>query len=137
MAGYSGTPLLRKLGIQERHRVLLHNAPAELPEELKGYAGRRLNSNLDVVVLFVKSAAALHGEFARVMNSINVDGMIWIAWPKKASGIPTDLTDNVIRDEILKTPFVDVKVCAIDETWSGLKFVIRKEHRAAIAAKAN
>lgn len=142
MAGYSGTPLLRKLGIQEGHRVLLRNAPEELPEELKEYAGKRLGgkldvANLDVVVLFVRSAAVLRGEFVKLMDAVNADGMIWVAWPKKISGIPTDLTDNVIRGEILKTPFVDVKVCAIDATWSGLKFVVRKEHRAAFAANAN
>ena len=137
MAGYSGTPLLRKLGIKDGHRVLLRNAPDELPEELREYRGARLGEELDVVLLFVKSAAELDAQFAKLIKAINADGMIWIAWPKKASGIETDLTDNVIRDYVLRTPFVDVKVCAIDETWSGLKFVIRKELRAAMAAKAN
>jgi hypothetical protein len=137
MAGYSGTPLLRKLGIQEGHRVLLRNAPAELPEELKEYTGSRLSKDLDVVLLFVISAAALNADIAKLTNAIKASGMIWIAWPKKASGIKTDLTENLIRNRVLETPLVDVKICAIDETWSGLKFVIRKEHRAAFAANAN
>ncbi len=146
MAGYSGTPLLRKLGIQEGHRVLLWNAPADPPEELKGFADTRASRKqgrdldpapFDVVVFFVQSAAVLNADLAKLMTAIQADGMIWIAWPKKASGIKTDLTDNGIRDRVLETPLVDVKVCAIDETWSGLKFVIRKEQRAAFAAHAN
>jgi hypothetical protein len=137
MAGYSGTPLLHKLGIHDGDRVLLRNAPAELPKELKEYTGARLGNDLDVVLFFVLSAAALNADLATLMKSIKASGMIWIAWPKKASGIKTDLTENLIRDRVLQTPLVDVKVCAIDETWSGLKFVIRKEHRVAFAANAN
>ncbi len=136
MAGYSGTPLLRKLGIQESHRVLVRNAPARLPQELQAYSAKRLSKDLDVVLFFVQSAAALQTELAPLTEAIKVDGMIWIAWPKKSSGIQTDLTDKVIRDHVLTTPFVDVKVCAIDEIWSGLKFVLRKEHRTAFAARA-
>lgn len=134
MAGYSGTPLLRKLGIREADSVLLRNAPANLPEELKGYAGARLGKNLDVVLFFVNSAAALDIDLVKLMKAIKPDGMIWIAWPKKASGIQTDVTENLIRDHLLQTHLVDIKVCAIDETWSGLKFVIRKEHRKEYAA---
>jgi hypothetical protein len=130
MAGYSGTPLLRKLGIKEAHRVLLKNAPSDLPEELKEYTGARLSKNLDVALLFADSVAALHAGLAPLLKAIKPDGMIWIAWPKKTSGIQTDLTENLIRDRVLQTSLVDIKVCAINETWSGLKFVIRKEHRA-------
>jgi hypothetical protein len=137
MAGYSGTPLLKKLGIQESSRVLLKNAPAELPEELKDYAATRAGKNLDVALLFAGSIAALNAGLDPLLKAIKADGMIWIAWPKKASGIQTDLTENLIRDRVLQTPLVDIKVCAIDETWSGLKFVVRKEHRAAFAAHAN
>ena len=137
MAGYSGTPLLRKLGIHDGDRVLLRNAPAELPEELKEYAGARIGNDLDVVLFFVMSVTALNADLVKLMKAIKADGMIWVAWPKKASGIKTDLTENLIRDRVLETPLVDVKVCAIDETWSGLKFVIRKEQRAAFAAHAN
>jgi hypothetical protein len=131
MAGYSGTLLLKKLGIEEGNRVLLRNAPAVLPEELKEYAQARLRDRLDVIVLFSRSFAEFKREFAAHQESIKADGMIWVAWPKKASGIETDLTENAIRDTALKTPFVDVKVCAIDETWSGLKLVVRKEHRSS------
>ena len=141
MAGYSGTPLLRKLGIHDGDSVLLRNAPAELPKELKEYAGMRPGKDLDVVLFFVMSVAALNADLVKLMKAIKADGMIWIAWPKRASGIKTDLTENLIRDRVLQTPLVDIKVCAIDETWSGLKFVIRKEHRkdhgAALAANAN
>src|ERR1700743_2948479 len=133
MAGYSGTPLLKKLGIQEGSRVLLRNAPAVLPEELREYAGTRPGKNLDVALFFVDSVVTLNAGLDPLLKAIKSDGMIWIAWPKKASGIQTDLTENLIRDRVLQTPLVDIKVCEIDETWSGLKFVIRKEHRAAFA----
>ncbi|HEY1805001.1 MAG TPA: DUF3052 domain-containing protein [Terracidiphilus sp.] len=131
MAGYSGTPLLKKLGIKDGHRVLLRNAPADLPEELKEYARTRFGNNLDVVLLFADSLAVFRAEFGRLMQVINTNGMIWVAWPKKASGIRTDLTEKAIRDCALATHFVDVKVCAIDDTWSGLKLVIRKELRTS------
>jgi hypothetical protein len=131
MAGYFGTPLLKKLGIKDGHRVLLRHAPAALPEELKEFAKARLQDRLDVIILFARSFAEFTKEFSAHQGSIKPDGMIWVAWPKKASGIETDLTDNAIRGTVLKTPFVDVKVCAIDETWSGLKLVVRKEHRSS------
>ena len=131
MAGYSDAPLLKKLGIEEGDRVLLRNAPAVLPEELQTYAKTRLKDRLDVIVLFARSLAEFKSEFAEHQGSIKADGAIWVAWSKKSSGIETDLTDNAIRDVARKTPFVDVKVCAIDETWSGLKLVVRKEHRTS------
>jgi hypothetical protein len=131
MAGYSGTPLLKKLGIKDGQRVLLRNPPSRLPEELQGYASAKLEENLDVVLLFADSAAVFKAEFGALTEAIRTEGMIWVAWPKKSSGIRTDLTDNLIREYALKTPFVDVKVCAIDDTWSGLKFVIRKELRSS------
>jgi len=134
VAGYSGTPLLKKLGIKEENRVLLRNVPANLPEELKGYSKSRHKDRIDVLILFAKSYAEFNAEFAAHRRSINADGMIWVAWPKKASGIQTDLSENVIRETALKTPFVDVKVCAIDETWSGLKLVVRKERRKAFVS---
>jgi hypothetical protein len=137
MAGYSGTPLLGKLGIKEGNRVLLRHAPAALPEELEQYAKARLRDRLDVIILFARSFAEFKREFAAQQRSIKADGMIWVAWPKKASGIETDLTENAIRDAALKTPFVDVKVCAIDETWSGLKLVVRKEHRNSFGRELN
>jgi hypothetical protein len=134
MAGYSGTPLLKKLGIKEGHRVLLRNAPARLPKELRDYANTRLKENLDVALLFADSLSAFRAGLAELQQTIKPDGAIWVAWPKKASGIKTDVTENLIRELALKTTMVDVKVCAIDETWAGLKLVIRKEHRTAFVA---
>jgi hypothetical protein len=135
MAGYSGTPLLKKLGIRDGHRVLLHNAPSNLPLELTTYSKTRLQNDLDVVLLFAKSSAQYRAQFGPLTKSIKSDGAIWVAWPKKASGVQTDLTEDVVRNHALQTTFVDVKVCAIDDTWSGLKLVVRKEHRPAHAAR--
>ncbi|HLY41658.1 MAG TPA: hypothetical protein VKR52_10605 [Terracidiphilus sp.] len=136
MAGYSGTPLLKKLGIKEGHRVLLRNAPAALPDELKQYRTGRPSKDLDVALLFAKSRAEFRADYLELIKAIKADGMIWVAWPKRTSGVNTDLTENLIRDEALKTPLVDVKVCAIDDTWSGLKLVVRKEYRTAFAMTA-
>lgn len=136
MAGYSGTPLLQKLGIKEGNRVLVCNAPDTLPQELSDYTQARPRKDLDVVLLFADSSLAFKKNFLPLTRSIKSDGMIWVAWPKKASRIKTDLTENEIRNHALKTPLVDVKVCAIDETWSGLKLVIRREFRAASNQKA-
>jgi len=130
MAGYSGTPLLKKLGLKEGSRIAVINAPSEVPDDLrrlpKGTKGR-----IEFALLFLRSQAELRRDYEKVALRIVPDGMLWIAWPKKASGVATDLTEDVIRNFALKTAFVDVKVCAIDETWSGLKLVVRKEHRAA------
>jgi len=136
MAGYSGTPLLKKLGIREESRVALFNAPDRLPEELRGLAQDRLRRDLDVALLFADSLAVYRKGLAEQQTRIKHDGAIWVAWPKKSSGVETDLTENAIRDIALRTPLVDVKVCAIDETWSGLKLVVRKEHRAAFGARS-
>ena len=130
MAGYSGTPLLKKLGVKEGSQIAVINAPAQLPEELQGFP-KAIRGELDFALLFLKSQAELKRDYAKVAARMLADGMFWIAWPKKASGVATDLTEDVIRNFALNTEFVDVKVCAIDETWSGLKLVIRKEHRAA------
>ena len=130
MAGYSGTPLLKKLGIKDGDRVLVKNAPAALPEELTAVPQVRAARDLDVALLFATSMKQFNAGFAALSTAVKPDGMIWAAWPKKASGIETDLTEDFIRGTALKTPFVDVKVCAIDETWSGLKLVVRKELRA-------
>ena len=135
MAGYSGTPLFEKLGIKEGDRVLVRNPPQSLPEVLEAYAKSRLRQDLDVVLLFAKSTADFKGEFEPLIKSIKADGMIWVAWPKRTSGIKTDLNENVIRDHALKTSLVDVKVCAIDQIWSGLKLVIRKDRRADHATR--
>jgi len=136
MAGYSGTPLLKKIGIKDGDRVLLVNPPRNLPEELREFADDRPSNDIDVILLFAMSQTEFRDEFTKAAKKIQPDGMIWIAWPKKASGIKTDLKEDVIRHFALEGIFVDVKVCAIDETWSGLKLVIRKELRSAQAAKA-
>ena len=136
MAGYSGTPLLKKIGIKDGDGVLLLNPPRFMPDELRPFADQQPKQDIDIVVLFAMSQAEFRSEFTKAAKRIQPDGMIWIAWPKKASGIKTDLTEDAIRNFALQGIFVDVKVCAIDETWSGLKLVIRKELRLARAAKA-
>lgn len=136
MAGYSGTPLLKKIGIKEGDRVLVVNAPRNAPGELRDFVDKppKKDKDIDVVLLFSMSQAEFREEFAKAAKKIQPNGMVWIAWPKKASGIKTDLTEDVIRNFALEGVFVDVKVCAIDETWSGLKMVIRKELRGKAAA---
>jgi hypothetical protein len=138
MAGYSGTPLLQKLGIKPGHRILLMSAPAKFGQMLGALppAAAFVAPNakhVDVVVNFENSAAEYQKHLASLVNRIKSDGMIWIGWPKKASGVATDLTENVVRDYALTLGLVDIKVCAIDDTWSGLKLVVRKENRAARA----
>lgn len=115
--------------------MLVRNPPQSLPEVLEAYAKSRLRQDLDVVLLFAKSTADFKGEFEPLIKSIKAAGMIWVAWPKRTSGIKTDLNENVIRDHALKTSLVDVKVCAIDQIWSGLKLVIRKDRRADHATR--
>lgn len=134
MAGYSGTPLPQKLGIKEQHRVLLVNAPAgfdlgTLPTGavlVKRLAGTAL---LDVIVVFVKQREDLVAQLAACRPRLHQNGGLWIAWPKKASKVPTDIVEDTIREVALPTGLVDNKVCAIDDTWSGLRLVIRRENR--------
>lgn len=133
-AGYSGTPLVRKLGIGPGARLALLGAPdgfdetlGALPEDVA--VTRRLGGARDVVVFFTTERARLAGRLDALRAAIAPDGMIWVAWPKKASKVPTDVTEDVVREVVLPTGLVDVKVCAIDATWSGLKLVIRKELR--------
>jgi hypothetical protein len=135
MAGYSGTPLPQKLGIKPGARLALIDAPVgfeqvlgELPAGVR--TAKRISSGLDVVVLFAPNRAALVKRFGAVAKAIAQNGAFWVAWPKKSSGVPTDLDENVVRAVGLERGLVDVKVCAIDETWSGLKFVIRVKDRS-------
>jgi hypothetical protein len=128
-AGYSGTPLGRKLGIKAGSRVALVGAPEGFEEALEplpegAAARRRLRGPQDVIVCFVSSSAALDRALPRLMAAMSPACGLWIAWPKRASGVPTDLTENVIRDEGVAAGLVDNKVCAIDEVWSGLRLVI-------------
>jgi hypothetical protein len=134
MAGYSGTPLVQKLGIKPDGRLYLASPPAnfdttlgQLPAGVERVGGTA--SGVDVAVLFVTDRANLEKRFGKLAARLTAAGMLWIAWPKKASGVATDLTENLVRDIGLAAGLVDVKVCAIDDTWSGLKFVYRLKDR--------
>ena len=134
MPGYSGTPLPKKLGIKEQARVLLLDAPAEVKAELKSALAQCKMAKdgegaLDFSMIFVKSAADLKQKFFRVSQKLAPTGMLWVSWPKKSSGVATDLDENEVRRIGLEAGLVDVKVCAVTEIWSGLKFVIRVKDR--------
>lgn len=133
MAGYSGTPLAQKLGIKEGHRVVLLDAPRGFSATLEPLPPVALSTALrgqaDVVVLFVTRRADLARRVPEVMRKLEPAGGLWVAWPKKASKVPTDITEDTIRDVALPLGLVDNKVCAVDETWSGLRLVLRKERR--------
>jgi hypothetical protein len=138
MAGYSGTPLPKKLGIKPKHRVTLVNAPPwfpdilhPLPEGVAVFTDLRGRGPFDVILFFVDDLASLRAKFARIAKRLSRAGGLWVAWPKQASGVPTDVTENVARTVGLAAGLVDNKVCAIDETWSGLRFVYRLQDRAA------
>jgi len=132
-AGYSGTPLVKKLGIKAGQRVIFVNEPPDfqsmLPDmpSLGKISG---NSPTDYVHLFVKTRSDLEALLPKAKRNLAQNGMIWVSWPKKSSKVTTDLTEDTIRDSALSLGLVDVKVCAIDQTWSGLKLVIRRENRA-------
>jgi hypothetical protein len=133
-AGYSGTPLVRKLGFKPGQRVAYIDAPdhfpallGELPDGVDVRSG--LRRPLDLVVCFVTERAALERRLPAVRPRLDPAGMLWIAWPKRSSGVVTDMTEDVVREVALPTGLVDTKVCAIDETWSGLRLVVRRELR--------
>ncbi|MFZ6003694.1 MAG: DUF3052 domain-containing protein [Actinomycetota bacterium] len=133
MAGYSGTPLAQKLGIKPSVRLAVLGAPTgfvidDLPAGVKVRTSAR--GPLDVIVSFHTSRADLSARLGALMHALHVDGGLWIAWPKRASGVPTDVTEDVVREVALPTGLVDVKVCALDDTWSGLRLCLRKELRA-------
>ncbi|HMT08166.1 MAG TPA: DUF3052 family protein [Pyrinomonadaceae bacterium] len=143
-AGYSGTPLAKKLGIKEGMLVLVVNAPtdyaelvAPLPDgvEIIGlpdsppWPASRPPQRLDLVHLFTNSKVELMQELSETMRHIKKDGAIWVSWYKKAAKLPTEITEDDIRTAAFPLGLVDVKVCAVDEKWSGLKVVIRKENR--------
>lgn len=134
MAGYSGTPLPKKLGINKQFRVLLLDPPVDVLTELKGaLAECRLVKNgrrpLDFAMIFVDNKADLQKKFVKVATQLARAGMLWVSWPKKASGLATDLNENEVRRIGLQAGLVDVKVCAVNDIWSGLKFVIRLKDR--------
>jgi hypothetical protein len=134
MAGYSGTPLPRKLGIKQGSRVAILRAPDGLHKTLRPLPDNvsvrtRARGSVDVILFFVKRRAELERRIERLIGALDPAGGLWIAWPKRSSGIETDVTEDVVRDVALPLGLVDNKVCAIDETWSGLRLVIRLENR--------
>ena len=134
MPGYSGTPLAKKLGIKDDFRAALLHVPDEVKTELRNalVKCRRetvASKDLDFIVLFAKSLTVLRVELLSAAKALAPAGMLWISWPKKSSGVATDLTENVIRQSGLAAGLVDVKVCAVTEVWSGLKFVIPVKNR--------
>jgi hypothetical protein len=134
MPGYSGTPLTKKLGIKDDFRVALLHVPDEVKTELRDALAKCrvqniTNRDLDFIFLFAKSRAGLELELGHAARALAPAGMLWISWPKKSSGVATDLTEKVIRESGLNAGLVDVKVCAVTDVWSGLKFVIPVKHR--------
>jgi hypothetical protein len=135
-AGYSGTPLPRKLGIGEGDEVALIGAPewledllGEVPSVAQLHTDLDGDALFDVIVVFVSWRAELEAELDRLRDHMAPACGLWVAWPKKAAAVPTDMSDNVVREVALPTGLVDNKVCAIDETWSALRLVIRRENR--------
>ena len=134
MAGYSPRPLVAKLGIKPGARVALVGAPEGFEAELDplppgAQLSRRLSKGVDVAVMFTASRAVLAKRWDALTAAVGPAGAVWVAWPKRASGVTTDITEDVVRDVVLPTGWVDVKVAAIDETWSGLRCVLRRDHR--------
>lgn len=139
-AGYSGTPLPRKLGLKDGQRVLFIDLPKDLADlrnsaqfrEVRTRSWKTWQDGLpgyDLIHVFTTSRATLETNAQELMDEIDRDGMIWISWPKKASKVPTDMTEDVIREVVLPLGLVDVKVAAVSDIWSGLKLMIRKELR--------
>jgi len=132
MAGYSNTPLPKKLGIKEGHKVAVVHAPhafektlGDLPRNVLIQNGLTAKARCDVIVVFVTTRAELQRQIIATRPHMTPAAGLWVAWPKKASKVPTDVTEDVVREIALPTGLVDNKVCAIDETWSGLRLVIR------------
>jgi len=135
-AGYSGTPLPKKLGITAGKRVALLHAPdgieaiiQPMPADVTLRHSLKGTGTFDVIVLFVTTQAALQRDYCRAVERLESSGGLWIAWPKKTSGVVTDLNENLLRELCLPSGLVDNKVCAIDQTWSGLRFVRRIKDR--------
>ena len=134
MPGYSNTPLARKLGIKGGCRVFLANAPSDylnlvapLPADVVFVS--QVTIETDIVHIFVTEKFQLERKLRDVLAKMRPDGTVWVSWPKKSSRAPTDITEDVIRDVALPLGLVDIKVCAVDEVWSGLKLMLRKENR--------
>jgi hypothetical protein len=136
MAGYSGTPLLQKLGVKGGQTFCVVSGPSGYDKQLGPLPDgatltTRFSSRADVVQLFVTDRAQLATALARYRSQLAPDASVWVSWPKKSSKVPTDVTEDVIREVALPLGFVDVKVCAVTDVWSGLKLVVRKELRPA------
>lgn len=133
-AGYSGTPLANKLSLKDGLRTWWEGMPESVRAEIEG-AGLMLNhlsapvGPIDAAHVFVTGRAALADAIRRLLPLLDPAGFLWVSWPKQASRVPTDITEDAIREIALPTGLIDVKVCAVDEIWSGLKLVIRKERR--------
>jgi hypothetical protein len=134
MAGYSGTPLAKKLGIKDGFRVALVNSPARFQEELGVLPSAatilpRVQTAMDLVLFFAKSEADLKKNFKKLAARLNPAGMLWVAWPKKSAGVLTDLSFTVVQKRGLEAGLVDTKICAVNDVWSGLRFVYRLKDR--------
>jgi hypothetical protein len=134
MAGYSGTPLVRKLGVAPSMRLLVVAAPPDYKQLLGDLpTGAALvastNDRVEAAHVFVTSHAVLRRELVKMRRRLEPAGFVWVSWPKKTSKVPTDVTEDTVRDVALPLGFVDVKVCAVSDIWSGLKLVIRKRER--------
>jgi hypothetical protein len=132
MAGYSGTPLVKKIGIRPGHRLAILNPPQGFDTELAPLPAGVVNAQkapLDVAILFAANQAALKKSLSKLAEKLAPAGMLWISWPKMNSGVSTDLREGVVRDIGLAAGLVDIKVCAVNEVWSGLKFVIPVKNR--------
>jgi hypothetical protein len=134
LAGYSGTPLSKKLGIKEGSAICVRGAPrqyatlvAPVPDGVR--MTLKVSERTDLVHIFSKQRAKLSRELAAARKALRDDAMIWVSWPKKSSGVETDITEDTIREIAFPLGLVDVKVCAVDDIWSGLKLVVRKENR--------
>ena len=132
-SGYSGTPLYKKLGIKAGQRAWFAGNPHGYEDELRNIGDfqrvQKLGKDLDFLHFFTASRKRLAAEIPKLRDAMSTNGTLWISWPKKAAGVPTDVDENVVREIGLKAGLVDVKVCAVDETWSGLKFVFRLKDR--------
>ena len=132
--GYSGKPLHQKLGIKPGQKICVINSPSDYQSLIDGpVSGVEIRAtprgHIEFAHIFETDAARLEAKLPTLMKAIAPDGMIWVSWPKRSSKVPTDITEDVVRDVALPIGLVDVKVCAVNEVWSGLKLVIRREHR--------
>lgn len=135
MSGYSGTPLAQKLGIRAGARLFLRAPPANYPQRVAPLPEgvrtvRRLDATTDIAHLFVTRRVQLQAALAAARRAMRDDAVVWVSWPKKAARVPSDISEDVVRELALPLGLVDIKVCAVDDTWSGLKLVVRLAQRA-------